>query len=89
MYLVETYISTMQSAIRSAERPAIKSELYDMSLSSTGGQYATYEPVVTPEAQRAYEALSLSLRRSAMGSGRSSPGQDYLFASFREMIPHA
>lgn len=71
---VETYISTMQNAIRSAKRPATKSELYDMSLGSTGGQYATYEPVATPEAQRAYEALLSRTSPVGYGVGQTVPG---------------
>lgn len=71
---VETYISTMQSAIRSAERPATKTELYDMSLGSNGGQFATYKPVVTPEAQRAYEALQSRTSPFGYGVGQVVPG---------------
>jgi hypothetical protein len=71
---VDTYLTTMQNAIKTAARPATKAELYDMSLSATGGQYAIYTPVVTPEAEQAYAAKMSLTSPFGYGVGQIVPG---------------
>jgi hypothetical protein len=64
---VANYTATIRAAAVAAGRPLTQQELYFAQVEDTGGHYATYTPVVTPEAEQA--AAALASRTSPFGYG--------------------
>jgi hypothetical protein len=71
---VSDYITTIRAAVTAAGRPLTLRELYAAQAEDIGGRYATYEPVVTPEAERAAAALASRTSPFGYGVGQIVPG---------------
>jgi hypothetical protein len=71
---VSVYLATIRAAAATAGRPLTQQELYSAQAKDTGGRYATYQPVVTPEAERAAAALASRTSPFGYGVGQIVPG---------------
>lgn len=68
------YLTTIRAAVTAAGRPLTLRELYIAQAEDTGGHYATYKPVVTPDAERAAAVRAARTSPYGYSLGQTVPG---------------